>query len=347
MENLSHQETTNDGSKTDRPQFLSVNPESPQFDSSSVDKQKVISILSYNVLAEAYSYVFAQDIEQKYLDFSHRSPLAVQNIKNFSSDIICLQEIDLVHSDFYKLELEKLGYSVIFAQRPNDIPDGLIFGVKKDSFEILEHKIFQFDEAQEDPSYKKGNIAIIAKIKHKYSENIIHVISTHLFWDPRFDHVKFMQMGQLLTYANKEFTENDIVLWAGDLNSKAYSNQVLYVLNGARPEQEKLESTADNFQPLLEIYEKFEKVEKRIKWGNAYESYGLAVNDQTRSYPAFTNYTLRFKDTIDHIFFSKSNLKLQALMKVPTEQELNSKALPNHNYPSDHLPLLAFFEITK
>jgi len=73
MENISH---TNDGSKPVRPQFLSVNPET-QFDSSSVDKQKVISILSYNVLAEAYTFVFAQDIEQKYLDFSHRSPLAV------------------------------------------------------------------------------------------------------------------------------------------------------------------------------------------------------------------------------------------------------------------------------
>ncbi len=77
MENLSNPETTNDGSKTVRPQFLSVNPEVSQFDPSSVDKQKIISILSYNVLAEAYTYVFAQDIEQKYLDFSHRSPLAV------------------------------------------------------------------------------------------------------------------------------------------------------------------------------------------------------------------------------------------------------------------------------
>jgi len=51
-----------------------------------------------------------------------------------------------------------------------------------------------------------------------------------------------------------------------------------------------------------------------------------------------------FLNSLNFKYFS---LKLQALMKVPTEQELNAKALPNHNYPSDHLPLMAFFEITK
>jgi len=135
-----------------------------------------------------------------------------------------------------------------------------------------------------------------------------------LFWDPRLDHVKYSQFGNLLTYANQEFNENDIVLFAGDMNSKAYSNQVLYLLNGAYPEKEKLESAADNYQSLLELHKKFEKVEKKIKWGNAYESYGLATNKST-SYPAFTNYTAGFKDTIDHIFFSKQHLELQALLK--------------------------------
>jgi len=171
-----------DSSKTGgKARFLPLSPESDQFNPLNVEKQKVFSILSYNLLAEAYTFVFAQTIEEKLLDFSRRSLLAIQDIKEFSSDIICLQEIDIVHSNFYKDELEKLNYSTVFAPRPHGIPDGLIFGVKKDSFEILEHKVFQFDEKEENPTYKKGNIAIISKIKHVYHSKLFNILELLTF----------------------------------------------------------------------------------------------------------------------------------------------------------------------
>lgn len=58
------------------------------------------------------------------------------------------------------------------------------------------------------------------------------------------------------------------------------------------------------------------------------------------NHPNFTNYTKNFKNCIDYILFSDSNMKLSGLMKLPNFEELkNSITLPNKDYPSDHLPL--------
>ncbi|EPY26544.1 hypothetical protein AGDE_11217 [Angomonas deanei] len=56
----------------------------------------------------------------------------------------------------------------------------------------------------------------------------------------------------------------------------------------------------------------------------------------------WTNYTLSFKEVVDYIMFSGDNLDVTQTIPIPSEAELSEQyALPNKNYPSDHVALIA------
>ena len=61
-------------------------------------------------------------------------------------------------------------------------------------------------------------------------------------------------------------------------------------------------------------------------------------------HPSFTNLTANFKGNLDYIFYNKrSKLELKRVLKIPKRKEL--VALPNKNWSSDHLPIMAEFLI--
>ena len=67
--------------------------------------------------------------------------------------------------------------------------------------------------------------------------------------------------------------------------------------------------------------------------------------NKRKGFPEFTNYTKKFRDTLDHIFYNKS-LQLLQLRKLPTVDEMEKQKIhdcPNAAFPSDHLPIGAVF----
>lgn len=66
------------------------------------------------------------------------------------------------------------------------------------------------------------------------------------------------------------------------------------------------------------------------------------------SEPSFTNFTPGFTGTLDYIFFSPSDsIRPISFLELPeSEWPEVIGGLPNFNYPSDHLPIGAEFEIT-
>ena len=73
-----------------------------------------------------------------------------------------------------------------------------------------------------------------------------------------------------------------------------------------------------------------------------------AYFDGLNQEPSFTNWTKReneieMKRTLDYIFYSKSDFELISLLL--TESSELSSPIPNVQYPSDHLSLLARFKI--
>jgi len=273
-----------------------------------INPENCFSVLSYNILAECYAHFLSKTIHEKYLDISYRSALIVEELRQISSDIFCLQEIDN-YTRIYKVLFQELGYNTVFVPRFNMRGDGCAIGVKKDKFDIVEHTVLDLDKGHDyenKTEFTRGNIAVFVTLKHKASKKVIKVICSHLYWDPKFEHVKYLQMSQILSHVDKVCSKDDIVIWAGDFNSKPRSNLIRFILEGKLPKQKKMEfKSEDNLDIMRTICEKLKGIPKKVEWGNVYENYKLAIGEEETGYPAYTNYTMKFKDVIDHILYSK------------------------------------------
>jgi len=79
--------------------------------------QNEFTILSYNLLADSYADPkFFPSCKDVYLNFTYRSDLVIQQLRQFSSDIICLQEVDHFE-DVFRIKLQELGYNMVYAQK--------------------------------------------------------------------------------------------------------------------------------------------------------------------------------------------------------------------------------------
>jgi hypothetical protein len=58
--------------------------------------------------------------------------------------------------------------------------------------------------------------------------------------------------------------------------------------------------------------------------------------------PEFTNYTSKFKGTLDYIFYTHTRLRIMAVTSIPEAAEIQASSgegLPSACYPSDHVSL--------
>jgi 2',5'-phosphodiesterase len=63
--------------------------------------------------------------------------------------------------------------------------------------------------------------------------------------------------------------------------------------------------------------------------------------------PKYTNFTVGFADCLDYIFYQTDHLKVTQVVPLPSEEELQQySAIPSVVQPSDHVALVADFEIT-
>jgi len=304
------------------------------------------TVLSYNILADVYKNVFLFTIPCQFLDFNYRSRIIIEELTKLSADIICLQEVDH-YEDFYEPKLTELGYELIYKKKDKK-KDACVIGFKKNVFESLGYHTLSLNTGhkyEDKPDFIRGNIVIIASFKHKPTGKVVNVINTHLFWDPKFEYVKYCQMSQIMNYIDQNFNENDTIIWAGDFNSKPFSNTVNYVTQRCAPKLDLMDHQCpEKIQIMEEIYSSLPKENCKVKLGNAYSIYGNLLNDTNTTYPEFTNLTHNFRGTFDHIFYTDQNLVIKNLLKIPTEQEIQEKGLPNWRYPSDHLPLMVKFD---
>ncbi|KAG8347649.1 hypothetical protein TRVL_01517 [Trypanosoma vivax] len=67
------------------------------------------------------------------------------------------------------------------------------------------------------------------------------------------------------------------------------------------------------------------------------DAYGLTEPDMP-----WTNYAMTFREVIDYIFFSPERLSVIRTVPIPPESDVSENiALPNRQFPSDHLALIA------
>ena len=225
--------------------------------------------------------------------------------------------------------------------------------------------------------YVKGNRGIInLTIKDKLVKNkIINLFCVHFPWKPIFEYQKARIMGLIFDIILRKKIPNVII--AGDFNSvpnsivvrMAYhqdwetemSQNKQYIGNNFthnKKELDLIKETLDkmekreNFENMIKYLMKLSKeIWDKYKIKSAYDNYRYEVKGDKfgflRNHPKYTNYTNKFIDTIDYIFYSKSLEKIKILKIPDIEKEIsNGKGkifLPNEKHPSDHLKLVVNF----
>ena len=224
--------------------------------------------------------------------------------------------------------------------------------------------------------YVKGNRGIInLSIKDKLVKNkIINLFCVHFPWKPIFDYQKARIMGLIFDLILRKKIPNVII--AGDFNSipnsivlrmvyyqdweaemsqnKEYINNNFThnnkELNLIKETLNKMERR-ENFENMIKYLMKLSKeIWDKYKIKSAYDDYRCEVKGQKfgflRNHPKYTNYTNKFIDTIDYIFYSKSLNKIKILKIPDIEKEMSYVKektkifLPNEKHPSDHLKLV-------
>ena len=237
---------------------------------------------------------------------------------------------------------------------------------EEDNYDFYENKI-----------HVTGNRGIInVCIKDKLVKNkIINLFCVHFPWRPIFEYQKARIMGLIFDLILRKKIPNVII--AGDFNSVPNSivlkmvyyqdweaemtQNKEYIGNFIHNKKEKdlIQETLDkmdkreNFEKMINYLMKLSKeIWDKYKLRSAYDSYRNEVRSEKfgflRNHPKYTNYTNKFIDTIDYIFYSKSLINLKILKIPDVEKDRSDKKenlfLPNDKYPSDHLKLVANFE---
>ena len=145
--------------------------------------------------------------------------------------------------------------------------------------------------------------------------------------------------------------------WEAEMNQNQEYINSNFIHN--KKESDLIKETLDkmekrqNFELMIKDLMKLSKeVWDKYKMKSAYDYYRNEVKNKQygflRNHPKYTNYTNKFIDTLDYIFYSNSLVKLKILKIPDIEKERNNTKekifLPNENHPSDHLKLVANFE---
>jgi len=328
-----------------------------------------IRVCSYNILAEIYSNQGVYPYCPRWaLSWSYRSRNLIREIRNFNADIFCLQEVQADRfNQFFYSEMRSLGYEGLYKKKTR-LPmgadgkvDGCAIFFRRSRLQLLEKYVIEFNEAAQRlarsgmiiakksgrrPSQPEVDEALDRLSKDNVAQVVVFetmdesrqrfcVCNTHIHWDPNFLDVKLWQTHILIKELEKfNVRQNLPIILCGDFNSKPESSVYEFLSTGALGAEhpdlshdpcDVVPASAD-FRHDLRLVSSF-----------------VSVMGQE---PKFTNYTEGFKGTIDYIFATCDDVYCSGVYLIPPEESLSKHtrtALPNPQFPSDHLGLCADF----
>lgn len=328
-------------------------------------------VISYNILAELYATKQAYPYCDSWsLMWPYRKKIICSELEEAQGDIVCLQE---VQADYYDQHIcpfmTELGYDGIFKQKSRDFVgqygkvDGCATFWKRSKFMMTENYAIEFNELARQESVDLGfdesearrfmnrlsrdNIAqvIVLESLSRPAGGVtpgrgvagrthLCVVNTHLYANHQRPDVKLWQTMNLMREIEQFIATRDLpLLLCGDFNSEPYSAVYEYLIQGA----------IQTLRPELDVAEHGTRVLPMDL-----QSYGhnielaSAMSTVFGGEPYFTNYTAKFKGTLDYIFYTPSKLRILAVSDMPEEYDLiatSGDGLPSSCYPSDHLML--------
>ncbi|KAI0461809.1 hypothetical protein LJB42_004884 [Komagataella kurtzmanii] len=210
------------------------------------DERLDISIMTYNMLAQALIRRKLFPTSGDALKWGNRSVVLLNELKYYNCDIMCLQEVDYIQfNSFWNDELGKLGYDSQF-YREGTKNHGVVVFWRKALFNCIKVSHINHDQEKTSdipPRTVAQNVGVLValefseKIKQKFpfsNRKGILIGTTHLFWHPfgtyertRQTYLILKKMKEFhmsLTGSEKEDKMNDewFTLFAGDLNSQPF-----------------------------------------------------------------------------------------------------------------------------
>uniref|UniRef100_A0A1B6CCY4 Nocturnin n=1 Tax=Clastoptera arizonana TaxID=38151 RepID=A0A1B6CCY4_9HEMI len=290
------------------------NCEAPSiYDKEVSQPQLKLRILQWNLLSQALgqnndNFVCCPDGA---LDWRRRKHQMAEEIIKYDPDVICLQEVD--HFHYLKRILATQGFQGTFFPKPdspcmyikgNNGPDGCAIFYRQDKYELLktETRVLEVWRVQ------SNQVAVLVILRDKTSNQEICVATTHLKArnGALLSTLRNEQGKDLLEFVNTHSDGRPVIL-SGDFN-------------------------AEPIEPIYNTVLSHDLLKLRSAYCN------------NAGEPPYTTWKVReegeVKHTIDYIFFSQNNFKVDSILEFPTGEEIGEGRIPSFSYPSDHFSLV-------
>ncbi|XP_013413138.1 nocturnin isoform X2 [Lingula anatina] len=290
-----------------------------------------VRIFQWNLLAQALCLGADNFIKcpKEALEWKPRRLHILEELLLYEPDVICLEEVD--QYEFIQSALESIGYKGTFYPKPDSPclycdesygPDGCaIFHNTKKLKSISIHNV---NLKKENAS--TNQVAIIQKLQYcnhddaSSSGQEFYVGVTHLKAREGWGEFRNLQ-GIYLLKKIKEIAGSSPLIFMGDFNG----------------------------DPNEPVYSTFKNSD--LNFGSAYTK---LTEDGTE--PPYTTWKIRGGrlatgsirescKTLDYMWYTKSSVTVDRVLKFPTGEEMGVNKLPSFNYPSDHLSLVCDFSI--
>ena len=229
------------------------------------------------------------------------------------------------------------------AEHERPLVDGCAIFYKADKFRLHSQHLVEYitipevkPELRSNPALvdrfkSKDNIALLVLFESIKTGKKVLVVDTHLHWNPQFEDVKLVQtvhlMNMIEAFLGDQSGKTPILIGC-DFNQMPYNGACEFIHNGKISGQHRDFGNLDYGTPLAKY------LHHGLDLKSAYSNIG-----EERP----TNWTPNFKAVIDYIWYSKKLLEPLALVAVPDLSGI--KGLPNRSYPSDHVCLVAEFQL--
>ncbi|QPG76543.1 hypothetical protein FOA43_003932 [Brettanomyces nanus] len=322
------------------------------------------TLMSYNTLCQHYATQKMYRYTPSWaLAWEYRRKKLTEEISNYKAQVICLQEVETkTYEDYWSPLMEKRGYRGVFhckgraktmSEKNAKKVDGCATFFKTDIFQLVDKKLIDYSgvvmtqdkfKKTEDLFNRfanKDNVALVLVLQHVSTGSKVIVANTHLHWDPEYNDVKTMQVAVLLdelqgmvrkySPSREDINKLPMVI-CGDFNSQRDSAVYQLISQGVSKKHKDMDDrdygrfTSEGFNHPFHL-------------DSAYDCLGELP---------FTNFTPAFTEVIDYIWYSTQPLRVKGLLgKEDSEYTNKLIGFPTADCPSDHIPLIAEFEIRK
>ncbi|XP_025204495.1 protein angel homolog 2 isoform X1 [Melanaphis sacchari] len=203
------------------------------------------SLLSYNVLAQdlieknAFLYDWS---DRKVLEWNYRRHLLLNEIKQFNADIICFQEVQESHLNWFFDQLSNLGYNGVYKKRTRIHSDGCAIYYKNNKFTLKEKVTVEYNQPGVN-ILDRDNVGIVLRLSpRKYDEENIIISTTHILYNKKRHDIKLAQVHLLLAEIERvsfkgvgdyNIPEYHPIILTGDFNLEPNTAVYKFLINGA------------------------------------------------------------------------------------------------------------------